>query len=205
MEKLIIEQLKQGNEDAFKYIYKQHYVLLCRFANQMLADAALAEEIVDDVIFYLWEHRDDIEIEYSIRAYLMRAVRNRCLNELNSLRRREELLVSSFFLPENMEFLDRVFVEDEHPLGYLLEQELESELIRNIEELPLECPTVFKKNRFEPKKYEEIAIELNISVNTVKYHMKKALSCLQQRMEKYLNFSFTTLKNIFFALYNNST
>lgn len=26
MEKLIIEQLKQGNEDAFKYIYKQHYV-----------------------------------------------------------------------------------------------------------------------------------------------------------------------------------
>ena len=64
MEKLIIEQLKQGNEDAFKYIYKQHYVLLCRFANQMLADAALAEEIVDDVIFYLWEHWDDIEIEY---------------------------------------------------------------------------------------------------------------------------------------------
>ena len=180
MEKLIIEQLKQGNEDAFKYIYKQHYVLLCRFANQMLADAALAEEIVDDAIFYLWEHRSDIEIEYSIRAYLMRAVRNRCLNELNSLRRREELLVSSFFLP------DRVFVEDEHPLGYLLEQELESELIRNIEELPLECRTVFKKNRFEQKKYEEIAIELNISVNTVKYHMKKALSCLQQRMEKYL-------------------
>ena len=62
MEKLIIEQLKQGNEDAFKYIYKQHYVLLCRFANQMLADAALAEEIVDDVIFYLWEHRDDIKL-----------------------------------------------------------------------------------------------------------------------------------------------
>lgn len=50
-----------------------------------------------------------------------------------------------------MEFLDRVFVEDEHPLGYLLEQELESELIRNIEELPLECRTVFKKNRFEQK------------------------------------------------------
>ena len=75
MEKLIIDPLKQGNEDAFKYIYKQHYVLLCRFANQMLADAALAEEIVDDAIFYLWEHRSDIEIEYSIRAYLMRAVR----------------------------------------------------------------------------------------------------------------------------------
>lgn len=97
MEKLIIEQLKQGNEDAFKYIYKQHYVLLCRFANQMLADAALAEEIVDDAIFYLWEHRSDIEIEYSIRAYLMRAVRNRCLNELNSLRRGRNFWFLHFF------------------------------------------------------------------------------------------------------------
>lgn len=39
MDTLIIEQLKQGKEEAFRYIYKQHYVLLCRFANQMLEDA----------------------------------------------------------------------------------------------------------------------------------------------------------------------
>ena len=28
-EKLIVEQLKNGNEDAYKYIYDYHYVLLC--------------------------------------------------------------------------------------------------------------------------------------------------------------------------------
>ena len=170
MEKLIIEQLKQGNEDAFKYIYKQHYVLLCRFANQMLADAALAEEIVDDAIFYLWEHRSDIEIEYSIRAYLMRAVRNRCLNELNSLRRREELLVSSFFLPENMEFLDRVFVEDEHPLGYLLEQELESELIRNIMSFSHYAKTHF---RIFPEAFQLISFRCTVEIDTFSFLHKR--------------------------------
>ncbi len=81
---LIIEHLRRGDEEAFKYIYERHYVLLCRFANQILNDAALSEEVVDDAIFYLWEHRREIEITYSVRAYLMRAVRNRCLNELQS-------------------------------------------------------------------------------------------------------------------------
>ena len=184
---LIIEHLRRGDEEAFKYIYEHHYVLLCRFANQILNDAALSEEVVDDAIFYLWEHRREIEITYSVRAYLMRAVRNRCLNELQSLRHREELHFSSFMLPENMDFLDSVFVEENQPLGVLLERELEDELTRSIEELPVECRTVFKKSRFEQKKYEEIALELGISINTAKYHIKNALALLQKRLDNYLH------------------
>lgn len=197
MEQLLIERLRQGDEKAFKYIYERHYVLLCRFANQLLNDPVLAEEIVDDVIFYLWEHRTEIEILYSIRAYLMRAVRNRCLNELNSLRHGKELHFSSFLLPENIEFLETVFVENDHPLGYLLEQELEEELRRYVEKLPVECRTVFKKSRFEQKKYEEIAVELQISVNTVKYHIKNALSFLQKHFKDYLKLL------IFYILFEN--
>jgi RNA polymerase sigma-70 factor (ECF subfamily) len=186
MDKLIIEKLKAGEEKAFKYIYDRHYVLLCRFANRILNDASLSEEIVDDAIFYLWEHRADIEITYSIRAYLMRAVRNRCLNELKSSNHREELRLSSLALPENMEFPDTIFVSDEHPLGSLLEQELENEIAKCIGALPDECRTVFEKSRFEEKKYDEIATELNISVNTVKYHIKNALLFLRQRLGDYL-------------------
>lgn len=186
MEKLIIERLKKGEESAFRYIYDNHYVLLCRFANQLLNDAVLAEEIVGDVIFTIWEQHEKIEITHSIRAYLMRAVRNHCINKINSLSYRAEVRMSNFLLPENMDFLDAVFVDEHHPLGELLEQELEDELHRCIESLPEECRRVFKKSRFEQKKYEEIAGELNISVNTVKYHIKNALSYIQAHMSTYL-------------------
>lgn len=185
-EKQLIEELRCGNESAFRRIYDRHYVPLCRFADLSLHDVSLSEEVVDDAIFYLWEHRSEVEITYSLRAYLMKSVRNRCLNELNSLAYREELQFSSFSLPENAEFLDTLFIEKDHPLGYLLEQELEEELERSIEALPEECRAVFKKSRFEQKKYEEIARELNISVNTVKYHIKNALAFLQKRMAGYL-------------------
>ncbi len=71
MELLILRQLRAGDEKVFREIYDRHYVLLCRFANQILNDAALSEEIVDDVIFYLWEHRKEVEITYSIRDVLI--------------------------------------------------------------------------------------------------------------------------------------
>ena len=170
-EKQLIEELRCGNESAFRHIYDRHYVPLCRFADLFLHDTSLSEEVVDDAIFYLWEHRSEVEITYSLRDYLMKSVRNRCLNELNSLAHREELQFSSFSLPENAEFLDTLFIEKDHPLGYLLEQELEEELERSIEALPEECRVVSKKVVLN-KKYEEIARELNISVNTVKYHIK---------------------------------
>lgn len=186
MEEQLIKKLRTGDEKAFRLLYDCHYVLLCRFTNQILNNAALAEEVVDDVIFYLWEHRSEVEIRYSIRAYLMRAVRNRCLNELQSQSHREELHLSSFLSPESMDFLDFLFVDDKQPLGMLLEQELEDELKRSIDELPLECRRVFYKSRFEQKKYEEIAEELGISVNTVKYHIKNALAFLQKRLGNYL-------------------
>lgn len=186
LEELLIKKLRKGDERAFRLLYDRHYVLLCRFANQLLNNAALAEEVVDDVIFYLWEHRQEVEIRYSIRAYLMRAVRNRCLNELQLQSHREELHISSFLSSESMDFLDSLFVDNKQPLGMLLEQELEEELKRSIDELPLECRKVFYKSRFEQKKYEEIATELGISVNTVKYHIKNALAFLQRRLGSYL-------------------
>lgn len=32
-ERIIIEQLKRGNEEAYKYLYRHHYALLCHIAH----------------------------------------------------------------------------------------------------------------------------------------------------------------------------
>ena len=48
-----------------------------------------------------------------------------------------------------------------------------------------ECRKVFEKSRFDGLTYKEIANELGISVNTVKYHIKNALSVLRNGLGKY--------------------
>lgn len=173
-------------DDSFQKVFYRHYEPLCRFAYLFLHDKAVVEEVVDDVLFNLWEHRKTIEIAYSLRAYLMRAVRNRCLNELNSSTYREELSFTSFSLPENVEFLDSVFDDTLNPLGRLLRDELEDKLEEEIAALPEQCRAVFQKSRYEEKTYEEIAQEMGISVNTVKYHIKNALALLHNRLSDYL-------------------
>lgn len=80
----------------------------------------------------------------------------------------------------------RYLQSDSYPLGMLLERELENEIRMAIDKLPAECRCVFEKSRIEGKKYEEISQELGISINTVKYHMKNALSFLQAELSKYL-------------------
>jgi len=179
-ELLIVEQLKEGRERAYKFLYDHHYQILCHVAAQYVHDDFLAETIVGDVIFHLWEIRESLEINTSIRSYLMASVKNRCLDYLKSQYSQKELQGLQDFPVLNY------IKGDDYPLGRLLEQELEGEIMKAIGRLPEESRRVFQLSRFEEKKYEEIATELNISVNTVKYHIKRALSLLHEDLGKYL-------------------
>ena len=165
-------------------VYDYHYVLLCHVANQYLNDNFLSETIVGDVIFHLWEIRETLNITISIRSYLIKAVRNRCIDYLKSRSEKKEISFS-VLVPEEMSE-EKYLQSDNYPLGILLERELEHEIRMAIDKLPVECRCVFEKSRFEEKKYEEISQELGISINTVKYHIKNALSFLQTELSKYL-------------------
>lgn len=180
----LIHSLKSGNNQAYKYIYDHHYVLLCKIAYEFLKDDFLAESIVDDIIFHLWEKRNTLEITTSLRSYLVQAVRNRCINYLNLEREKREVRFS--VIDQQNEWINSVFPSDDYPLARLLENELEQEIRNAINRLPEECKVVFKKSRFEEKRYEQIAEELGISVNTVKYHIKNAISRLSADLSKYL-------------------
>lgn len=183
-EALIVEQLRQGKERAYKFLYDQHYQILCHVASQYVKDDFLAETIVGDVIFHLWDVRQSLDITTSIRSYLMQSVRNRCMDYLKSQYNQRELAMSSLGL---LDFPVINYIKgDDYPLGRLLEQELEGEIMKAIGRLPDECRRVFRLSRFEERKYEEIAKELNISVNTVKYHIKRALALLHEDLSKYL-------------------
>lgn len=90
-ERIIIEQLKRGNEEAYKHLYRHHYALLCHVAREYVGDDFLAETLVGDVIFHLWEVRATLEIQVSLRSYLVRAVRNHCMDYLASKKERIEV------------------------------------------------------------------------------------------------------------------
>lgn len=183
-EQIIISLLKQGNEKAYRYVYDHHYAILCKMAKDFLGNPFWAESIVEDAIFHLWEIRESLNIQTSLRAYLIRSVRNRCLNHLELEHEKHETRFSD--LP--LETLDAALFQqknDQSPLGTLLEKELEEKIIKAMEAIPAESYRIFRMSRFEHKKNEEIATELGVSVNTIKYYLKKALAVLRKELENY--------------------
>lgn len=183
-EHLIIEMLKKGENSAYRYLFNHHYPYLCHVASQYLHDDYLAETVVGDVIFHLWQTRATLDIHSSLRSYLVRSVCNKCIDGMKY--RHENLSIETVEAADMHDLAHTLFDESGTPLGRLIEKELEEEIICAVNSLSEECRRVFVKNRFENKKYREIAAELGISINTVKYHMKHALDFLESRLGKYL-------------------
>lgn len=188
-----IQMLREGRPEAFQHLFDHHYQVLCYVASQYLKDDFLAETIVSDVIFHMWEIRENLRIESSIRQYMTRSVRNRCINFLNTSYNRNEggsnvnritdLPIATYLR------------NDDYPLGKLLENELEKVIESAINRLPEQCRRVFCMSRFEDKTYQQIANELSISVNTVKYHMKNAMELLRKDLNRYLTTIFLLYVN----------
>lgn len=185
-EHIVIEKLKAGDNLAYKYLYDHYYVALCRFSYFFVKDSQLAESLVSDVIFHLWEVRENLELTPPLRSYLLAAVRNRCLNYLALKRQEMEIHFST--VEQSGIRLQETLADDLQPMGVLLGEELEHELQAAIARLPPTMRQVFCMSRFEEKTYEEISQILNISTNTVKYHIKSALAILREQFKKYLLF-----------------
>lgn len=86
---LIFSEIKQGNQQAFEKFFKMFYAPLCGFALGFLGDRDEAEELVQDTFVKLWEKRDEISIETSLKSYLYSSVRNACFNYLKHLKVRQ--------------------------------------------------------------------------------------------------------------------
>jgi RNA polymerase sigma-70 factor (ECF subfamily) len=183
-EQKIIRLLKEGNNTAYKYLYEHYYTFLCAVAYEYLGDRFRSEATVDELVFHLWEKRETLEITTSLRNYLIRAVRNRCINTLRLECERREIALSSLHTTEYETILSSE--SDDSPLTVLLENELDEKIKQAIEHLPADCRRIFKMSRYENKHYEQIAKETGISVNTVKYHIKNALSRLRDDLKDYL-------------------
>jgi len=175
----IIKGLRSGDEKSYRYLYDYHYSILCKVAYGYVSDYATAEMIVSDIIYAIWKNRSELDINQSLRGYLMRAVKNSCLNYLHRQEKQIDISLLDEYTTDNMEI-------EAPPLLQLIEQELDLKIQACINQLPDLTREIFVLSRFKELKYDEIAKKLNVSVDVVKYHIKSALSKLRKELKDFL-------------------
>lgn len=173
----IAAALRNGDERIFEEVFHHYYSALCRYARSLLHDSEGAEEVVQQTFIAIWEKRENIHYSVSLKAYLYRAVHNRCLNEIEKKKVRREYATDHLQQPETAAM----------PADAPQRQKELYKLIREaIDRLPEQCRKIFQLSRFEEMKYAEIAEHLGLSIKTVENQMGKALRLLREELKDYL-------------------
>lgn len=166
-------RLKNGDKGALEVVFLKYYDPLFAFAKSFL-NPNDAEEVVSDIFFQLWQKKEIIKIDVSLKGYLYAAVRNRCLNHIERNNKKNERLDQvEYQLSEKL---------DVQPDQLMMYREIQNELDFLIDQLPSQCKVIFKLSRDEELSHKEISKIMEISVNTVNTQIYRALKYLRSKL-----------------------
>ena len=170
----LITLLRSGDREAYTEIYRRYKGILLIHAYKKLGDFEEAKDIVQETFSFLWKDRDQIPETKNLAGFLYTVVRNKILNYIEH-KKVESKYASSFIQ----------FVADEnHVTDFLIrEKELAARIDKEINALPEKMKEVFVLSRKDNLSHKEIAEKLDISVFTVKNHIKSALKALRPKFE----------------------
>jgi len=171
-----IDGLKKGDKLIFEKVYREHYLPLCYYCFKYVENLEDAEEIVQNLFLKLWDKRDELDINTSLKSYLYRAVQNYALNDLSKKQTKEKYIHTQQYISD--------YYQDGN--SNMEEEELRVILKHAILQLPEKRREIFEMSRFEGLKYNSIANKLSISVKTVETQMSKSLKYLRVVLKDYI-------------------
>lgn len=170
--KSFISLLKKGDTKTYKTIFDTYYKRLFAFSFKYVEDEYAAEEIVENVLFVLWQKRHKMDKVENLKSYLYAMVRNASLDYLKKEKKFVRLDVKKH---DSMALMEQ----------FIIEEETHTILFNALDALPQKCKEVFKLSCLEGVKYKDIAEDLQISVNTVKSQRARAIELLRQHLKDY--------------------
>ena len=176
-QKLLLKKLKLGDELGYEYLFKEYYEQLVFYAVHFLHDFEASKELVQDLFVSLYEKRQALDINQSIKAYLYRAVKNRAYNITSAQQVHEKY--TKFVNARGQVHSNSAETEAEL-------NELKVALSSAVEKLPPKCRHIFKLNRYEGLSNAEIADRLKLSKRTVETQITKALKILRLELSPFL-------------------
>ncbi len=145
-------------------MFLEHYQEWCLLAYSYVQDLDDAKDVVQTVFTKLLQKKEYRTIE-NFKPYINTAVRNESLKKIKSKQRAFTISHSTTHVPS---------YENE-----LIQTEISETIFRQLESLPAQNRKVFELCVMEGIKYEGAAEIMGITVNTVKYHLKKSFKILR--------------------------
>ena len=165
--------LTDGTILHFNKIYEELFPSLVAYAKRLLYDTGACEMLAQDAFLALWAHPFQFSSRFSINVFLHTVVHRKALNILQRIKI-ENSYLDTVWEEEDAFVCHTILPEEEFDELFRLSQAIEQlpEYYQNICQLIL-----------EDKNNQDIADQLNITVNTVKYHKKNIYKLLREKLQ----------------------
>jgi RNA polymerase sigma factor (sigma-70 family) len=168
----LVTLTRRGNQAAFEVLVGRYQARLLSFCRHMLGSREDAEDVLQDVLTASYSALLADERAISVRPWLYRIARNRCLNHL---RRARAIGVDSM----DVHFAEHgaTTAEKAH------EREKFRQLLDDIRDLPETQRTALVLREMEALSYEQIAVAMETTVPSVKSLLVRARVSLTEAAE----------------------
>ena len=163
---------RDGDADAFGVLFDRYRTSAFNFAYMMLHDVGRAEDVLQETFLAVARSAKGYEARGRFRTWLMRIVRNRCLNEIESARVRRGVVALS-----GLEIIDPP-ASDASPVDRAASNEYMVRLRGAISDLPERQREAIVLYAFDQMGYREIADVMEVPINTVKTLIHRARAAL---------------------------
>jgi len=171
--KVLAKQIKAGDHKSFERFFDIHYDSLLHFLISKNTNREAAKDLIQKAFIYIWEHRQQIDPQKSLRAYVFQIAYTRMLNHHRDNKK--------FNTDEPVPNQQTTVTPEDNARGNDLQQAIE----HAIDNMPEKRGTVFRLCFVKDFTYREAAETLDVTKKTVENHMGLALKDMRESLKQF--------------------
>ena len=180
----LIEQLKQGDEAAFKTIVNTWQNMVYNTALGILQNAEDAEDVAQETFIQVYESIHSFRGDAKFSTWLYRITITKAMDHIRKKKRKKRFAVIQNLFGFNNEPVYEL-PDFHHPGVTLDNKETAAILMKAVKDLPSNQQVAFTLHKIEGLSYQEVSDVMETSVSSVESLMHRAKNNLKKLLEGY--------------------
>lgn len=182
-EKELIQQLRQGNEPAFRWLVDNYRNRVFSTVLNILQDSKEAEDAAQETFIQVFESVGSFKEESTLSTWIYRIAVRKALDKIRRRKTRQKLQkILPWWMPDEKRSTDESFL---HPGIVAENKEKAAVLFKAIESLPEKQKLAFTLIKVQGMNYEEACDVMQQNVKAVESLISRAKVNLQKQLEDY--------------------
>lgn len=173
--KILFSRIAQGDEMAFEEVFHEYVPRLMPVIVKIVGSESAAKDVLQEVFLYLWIGRESLSDVQNPADWIFKIAFNRSYTWVKK---------SSKVTAQSEIGIEEIISPSHQPEQSLAFQETRRLLYLAAQELPPQAKKIFQLSREEGLKPAAIAIELNVSVQTVRNSLVRSVKFIKKYLAR---------------------